>query len=366
MTSEAIAAIAYGAQNKVFEESRYIRKKEWDEYSLKQELDWFEKEINNYDPREDFKYSTKVVTLRPICQPTCQQNNRLTFELSTDDNNHEQTHECDMVSNIWLNIQLTSFNDSIIEQLYKCIIHLELGGSRIYDIDMVTNLFLSIVFKKKIIERDQYVRIPLILFELYPEHNLPIYLLKWHQAKIHLSRYDIPNQCHLVYDGLNFNNSRDKLDNCSKLSHNIIQTQFTGEESIKNNQRLRLAFNHITKILLIHIIEKDCHIEEISLSLNGGDPIVWEIEELLQINVNGHLIYVVPLVPNIKSIKDIRNMMKYFNLNGNGINFSRIDNAILKIITDLPDDYMFSLNVHAISLNQMQYVSGMTGLTWSR
>jgi hypothetical protein len=353
--SELIATCALGAQNVYFRETGYIPKTEWNEYALNKELKSAELDLKNYDPREELRYVTETIVL----DPNSYKPNEVYFSLPL-----FPVAKSDFITNVWLQIDLSSFNETIIDDLLTMSISFTQGGGRILREHMIPNLFYAHIFKKKIKENDQSLLIPISIFDLYPDQCVPLYNTQWHEDRIYINHgiNPLPNQLRLIYDERRFADPRDTPPTAYEFY--VVQSQFHGSKMVRNGEKIPLDFNHIVKFLVIHL-ERDYQITQVSLSLNKKDPIIWLAEELLQFDVYGHVVYAVPLVPNMTSFKETRKLFKKTEFDGLGINFSRLDSSDLEISTDLPDNEQYIANVYAVNSNIQRTMSGMTGIVYS-
>jgi hypothetical protein len=233
---------------------------------------------------------------------------------------------------------------------------------------MYTNLFICNLFKKKVIQEDEFLLIPICLFDFFQNRqypgsssDLPCFI----HFDTSLNKVML-DQCYLTFKSQNYDNDGDGDGGGDDICRccNMICAKTTRMDGVTNMKNVDIKFNHITKMLLLCM---DCLLESVSLSLNGLEPFTWSNEQLLKKNIYGKIVYVIPLSPDLTSFKSIKKSLDCDKIDGTGINFSRIDTARLSIKTELPDDQKFSVDIVGLHHNVYTYNAyhGMLGLLYT-
>jgi hypothetical protein len=140
----------------------------------------------------------------------------------------------------------------------------------------------------------------------------------------------------------------------------------------------KLYFNHITKFILIYfrpvnetnywsLNEDYPSINKVSLYCNGYKALDFHNEDLLDFEVFGLKIYLLPFSKDVSDWESIcetfKNPLK--NLSSSGINMSRIDSMIMHIDYDKEPNNEYDMNVVGISFNVAQIGNGFLTMMYS-
>jgi hypothetical protein len=338
--SEIVARYAIGVENCHFQENGYIPEKEWDEYAYKKSQRQLHQQLSEmYDLPDE----AETVTIQPL-----KVGSTLSFSLD----------KIDLFANPRLEIEACDFP---IETIMGMTIEIKYSG-RGRCFTMLENLFICHLFKKHTQLTDKLI-IPLCFCDIFPEKQIPLYLVPDGSPFVYIRSYDLSNQCQLSCQNVRIPDNH-RLSIGRFVNYNIV-TMVSWEKIIVNNQRIFPLFNHICKIFLFTTDNTSCYIEQISMSLNGLDPIIWNTEDILPVTVAGRRSYVVSLVPNVYAINDIKKLWLGKNMDGLGINFSRIDGVNFKVNTNLPDQSKFKLTICSLHTNVQVFGHGLTGLRYS-
>lgn len=351
--SDILAQVALGAQNRYFGKS-YITKNKWDDEYFKQSLT-----DKIYDQREFLDFREPVTCeLKPQNVKNIKE-----FNIGTSKDNM-----CE-ISDLRLHVTLDNFNDSLRNHILDWSIELIIGGIQIDKIDMITNFFLCKVLKKKIKETDTELIIPLTLFDMSSYDKFPMYSLTYHEVKIRVNTKNEINDLSLLVDKYYFDYDHDIE---KKLQVAFCQTQSQFFENIVSHVKLdTMIFNHPTQFMYFVFDSDDIFtqpkLDKVFLFLNDLDPIKWDSysDEIVFVKIFDKIISVVSLIPDIKTIKDIRKMFKELKndkennkfTNGVGINFSRIDKMNIKLKFD--ENINVSGIIGGINLNIQYFTQGM-------
>lgn len=356
--SDILAQIAVGAQNSYFNSS-YISKNKWDEEYLRNSLT---DKLYDYDESMDFREpltyelqmkgtgTKKVFTIEHTIKDTCE------------------------ISDLRLHIKLTDFNSSIRNHILNWSIDLNIGGSRVDNMDMITNLFLCKAMKKKIRETNEELIIPIILFDVSSYAKFPLYLLYWHEVSININTQNEPFELSMFVDKYYIDVDPEKS---TRFECALCQTQlwkFENTDELKN-----IRFEHPTQFMYVVFDSEDIftqpQLSKIFLHLNGLEPIRWEtyLDEIICVKLFDKIICIVSLISDIRTIKDIRKMFKEIKHNiiktqnktkfdiPAGINFSRIDktNISFEFNNSECDNSNVSGRIGVMNLNIQRFMQGM-------
>jgi hypothetical protein len=327
------------------------------------------------------------------------------------------------IDNIYLKIEIPeSLFDLSDEQKYSLLntnIMLKIGGQPIIINKLATCIFNQICSGKNIIQNNNIIEIPIFNFdtmvdnkkiihcwdqgstkpvlykcnnknipEKYKYKGLPVKLLAYHQVSVWI---DMSNQYiktlkySIICNGYNY--STDHFNYHFKTIQNkdgdpeVVLFPLMENQTIIENIKIKheLYFNNITKAILIYYspltyqsIDQIPIIEKITLSTENIDLLYFEANDLLDIDIFGIKMYVLPLS---KEFSDLEHINQAFSSTGNvlkelsssGVNFGRIDKVYLHIDfyndSEPPDNYI--INISAISLNYLTIVSGMCGKAYA-
>jgi hypothetical protein len=363
--SDILAQIAVGAQNRYFNTS-YVSKNKWDETYLRNSLtDKLYERDDSMDFREPETYEllskhggSKHVLLS--------KHGGCKHEFMIE---HNIKSMCE-ISDLRLHIKLNDFNNSAINHILNWKFELIIGGLCVDEMDMITNLFLCKVMKKKIKETCEELIIPIVFFDVSSYTKFPLYLLYWHEVSIRIYTKNELFELSMFVDKYNIDANIDPEEHPG-VRCAFCQTQL---HSFENSETIKCLFNHPTQFIYVVFDSEDIftqpQINKIFLYLNNLDPIKWEtyLDEIIHIKIFDKIIYIVSLIPDIRVIRDIRKMFKELKHNevNNaqckkkfdipvGINFSRID--IIKLSFEF-DDINYenaSGTVGAINLNLLGF-----------
>ena len=211
---------------------------------------------------------------------------------------------------------------------------------------------------------------------------LPLIALQYHEVKFNMEFEAIAN----LYDGAATGSMSDVslyvdyiyLDTeerrrFAQISHEYLieQLQFTGDESISSNSRIKLNFNHPVKELIWVLLDDDA-----SLDNSAADKNNYSAMTSAKLQLNGHdrfserqrdfFRYVQPFqhhtnIPT-KEINVYSFALKPEEQQPSGsANMSRIDNATLQLTQSGAEN----IKIFATNYNVLRIMSGMGGLAYS-
>jgi len=197
--------------------------------------------------------------------------------------------------------------------------------------------------------------------------KFPYCLINWHIIEVtvtHSNKFDISMSVTKLYNYSNMNYVKTPYDAIKIPAFTIGQII----ERCKLHTKIKYNFANISKFLLFNInnTDNEAHqpvIYKVYMSLNDQQPISWSCkdETLLTIDIWGKTFYIVSLIPTIKIRKDIKKILRN-NINGQGINFSRISKVCIWFDSDT--DALCDIDICCINTNFIMIKYGMTGLSY--
>jgi hypothetical protein len=348
--------------------SKYIKRDDWKEQKYLNN-DFDDNDYNDYnDGISNNNYNDVQLMLEP-----CLYSDKKYCKFQLDD------YSIDVIDNIYLEMDAPNFENKY--DLLQMVIKLSVGGSVIYDSTLLTCIFNQIASSKNIEEYEDKIRIPILNFDTYydKKHDMrgfPIKHLQWHAVKIILY-YPNNDLFRLIINGKQYENDIMIMIRNNRYDNIVLINTIFKEELNKLNKYI-LSLNLINKFILIFIEENEYNeeniftytpiINKIILNCDKQDVLDFTDDDLLDIEIFGIKIYVLPMCSEFsdwESIREVyRNPIK--NLTGNGINFSKIDNTYLQI--EFENNYYnkdnYKINFISVSLNITRMMSGMMGLAF--
>jgi len=377
--SELSAQIAVGSISMYFKDKdkkyreQYINRNDWNDFDMSGKIDYdYSDNCNDNDDTCLYDKDNYEIV-------------RTDFIYSNDDHEirHEPVNDLAVLSDLVMVIKRSEIGDENINDILSRQIYLklEIGGFDVMSLDMLMNLFLMKIFNRNIKEYDDYIEIPLILFDFNKNNKLtnrklPLFTLTHHQVQIKIKGLNKSISSGFKY--CKYKVPLSKVYNNDRLLHSletfIIETQTL--MYIKSDV-YKLSFNHPCKIILVKFLNS-CNdddyydqdydfdkIKQIKLSLNGAKPIIWDNDEgeIMKFRICGQCIYAISLSPEFKSKKNIKKIFLGEEC-GYGINFSRIDNSFLSF--DLYESISYTdVHISTFNVNIMRYMSGMCGKAYA-
>lgn len=321
---------------------RYIERKKWDEVQLKS-IDNDYKDLDNW--LTNYEEKTQNCQTMEIISNKIPNNNYCIF-------------------NIWIKVGIVDFVDFYDMLINSNIKILGGNGSIITNMSMMNNLFIARLMGKELIEHNDYIEIPIILFEMLIPTGFPLYLLKFHDIEIVLN-----------VGRFNARISKVKFDyqeNESKIYTNNL-LNFTVLQCVSNNYILNnesSVYNPFLinpcKMILFEFYDYEIDepiLQSIVLSI-CGHPIEYNIDDsIICSEFDNKKIYCLSLTHEYKTEED---MIKFFSSKRQysmiGMNLS---NVINKIIFKFDKEYYkLGVTISAIGSNQMRFMGGMFGLAY--
>ena len=321
---------------------RYIERKKWDEIQLKS-IDNDYKDLDNWLTNHEEKkknYQTMEVISNKIPN-----NNYLIF-------------------NIWITVGIVDFVD-FYDILINSNIKIVGGGSIITSMSMMNNLFIARLMEKELIEHNDYIEIPIILFEMLTPNGFPLYLQNFDNIGIVLT----VGKFNAYISKVKF----DYQENESKINANNF-FNFTVLQCISNNYILNNESSvyhpfliNPCKMILFEFYNYEIDepiLQSIVLSI-CGHPIEYNIDDsIICSEFDNKKIYCLSLTPEYKTEED---MIKFFSSKRQysmiGMNLSNDLKIIFKFDREY---YKLGVNISAIGSNQMRFMSGLIGLAYSQ
>lgn len=424
--SETLAYIVSGTQNDYIKKflkgnGYYTKKSSWmeeikNEYmedNLEKELEEFRTQIDNEqrDFEENLQFNKKIDGhdfIEEISSNTSLMNlitnksvtSEINFTVNPTQQNNCQLFKigriCDIIYNIYLEVKVPESFDGLTLQEKFALLHsditLIIGGNIINKFNILTGLFMQICTGKKIIELEDTIQIPLFDFEIMStklsfEHyskkqdftlkGLPI-------INISVQSIDILLNTHEQLKNFSFR-LMIKAGNIDTKPRSDLRAQFLEFLMIQNQEQITtksitnidLHFYHLSKCFILYFKPKSNNdfwdfltdyplIENVGLSLNKIPPIEYDSEEILDFEIFGIKIYLIPFTKDFATWEKIYECMKnpLENLEASGINFSRLD-AISLCLNGSESSKNFDLIINCLNFNFLKICEGFAGKSFS-
>lgn len=379
-TSEFVAQHAVGKQNIYFRDrnenqQEYIPKNEWERY--RDDNDTFDNinndiindnrmcvsSINNIYSFVEYVYD-RTVEIYPNIEKIY--GNHFEFE--------KNNYNC--IKNMRLRIKLSNLNMTLSEILtqrrrvlyisFYCGYYeehhpLEHHPHKIHTISIYTNLFFANILNKKIIEDDNYIYIPIIIFDLILAQNLEL-----HADNINIRIDDISDPSNkydltLLYDNYEPN---DIISPNISREYYMYQCQSGATENIEYGIPIKINHCHPCTFIIFRF-DEEIELNKIKMYLNGWPPIEWckENDEIMKTIVCGNAIYGISLIPDIKKFKDVQQSFKNSKPAGCGINFSRID--CTKLSFEYEGNEQLLVEIIFMGINILRIMNRLIGLAYA-
>ncbi len=321
----------------------YINKTQWNDYSERKELE----DTSNYlsdEIKSDYEYC--VVPKYSLC-----------LERGTTRYRFDLTSIGGIISDICINFKFRDISQDISE-LNNIEIKCFIGSTRIHRISLLINLCFCKILKKKVIEEDDIVCIPLIYTE-FQNNKFPLYLLKYHNFVI-----DVTSDSDNIMD---IELSCKKYPKQNKITFAQIPTleaqTYNGTHQL--NEKIVLLFGMICKLIVISFkcdLKEHPNLTKIILSHENLDPIIYNVfdGDIIQTNIHGKPTYIISLVPDMRTKKDIRKMMKK-KINGYGAGLFCMSNLTLSFESETLNNINYNVEIVAININLLHFIGGMGG-----
>lgn len=320
-----------------FKNASYIAQSAWDE---KYWSSYVERMDDDLSIEQQNDTDTLCENHETLLNYSWRSKNRILFDIPP--------NETMDITNMWLVIELTDWNQSIMEDLLQVTLCLEIGGMQISKVNLLFNLLVEDLLKRRPIETDNQVMIPVWL----PQRYIMLHMMTYQECKIRVDQYAIENDCHLIYDYVT------PLEQVYPLNINTTQTQELTLDYYANGDVIALDFDSIVKVFVISFVEDSSDVTQVELYLNDGNPIVWNSGQLKKKYIRDRVNYLLPLCP---CFNDLFSILTSNKINEYGINFNSIRNKHIRIYTS-SDTQLTDLQITGITLNQIRYIGGLTGM----
>lgn len=316
------------------EVNKYISKQEWDKIefnNLEAEFKNFQKKQEKLDKEMSYEHYTKVIKPSHIFF----HGQDIYFELPKE---NCKLYDC------YLKLYYNDMNDDILKILENTEIKFRINIT-IIKISLLVNLFFAKLIGKDIIHGENYVLVPLTIFDLFGNKKLNPHKIKFSYDARFEFRLVLPFNCRfnveLVYSYISLTAKINKYHK----SINFIQIYHKRLWHV-NGYRHRIPMESNLKFLFFSILPSNraqtfiYTIKEVKLLINNH-PIVYNPEtNIMKMEMNGYIFYGISLCPETKdkdSIKHffdigIDNYPNYFT----GLNIGRFDQIDIEIHTDPP------------------------------
>jgi hypothetical protein len=274
------------------------------------------------------------------------------------------------IEDLKMHISIENFNDDLIYDAMFCLISVEIGQDIIYNMSMASNLIFCKIFKKKIKETSDSIVIPIIFFELIGKMKFPMQRIQRQEILIRITHRRCIDPDRISITSTNLFGYHQKGDMFNNVRYPMFEIQ-TNTHIILLSEPIRFNFHNIVQFLIIRFehntIDSSC-LNKIGLSLCGCEPMYWTAEnnEIIHTNSFGHDIYMISLIPMVRTIKDIRHVICDSNIHGCGINFFEMGQSVISFEFDFPDENYHTVSIIGVSTNILEFGYGMVGrCIWS-
>jgi hypothetical protein len=291
----------------------------------------------------------------------------------------------DILKDIYLEIEL---DDSLFElsseqkyELFDTYVNLCCGGKLVTSNKILSCIFSNIISGRNIKYDNNIIQIPLFNFDtfvcqFYDIIGLPVVALIYHDIEIQIPiikqsikkfKYKIVANGFVCSTAIR-NKILDTIGKCTTIECVMIESQNEVYNVKSSTQKNILYFNHIIKCILVYFIpEKDTYadqdfspnIESIKLHTRYKEILDFVADDLLDIEIFGIKIYLIPLCKEFSDWERIHECFKkvHKNISVSGINFSRLDEISIELNLNISSGYNIVYN--ALNLNSCAIVHGM-------
>jgi hypothetical protein len=367
MTSDQIANLSVGVQNiyirdKNGDQINYTPKNEWERHRDDMDANHTFDDDDIHDWRLDRSFLIEYFYDRTIeIHPQFKNQYGTYFKL--------KNHVC--IKNVRLRIKLSDLNMNLSEILngnrhnnsMESSISFFDRDQQVHSITMSINLFFAYILDRKIVEDDDYIYIPIVIFDLILCKNLELHGYNI-GINIHISNKHNISDLTLLYDNYEPTDYNSINENLRGREHYMYQSQFSGTEYVEYDRPLKMNHSHPCAFI-IFMFNEEIELNKVKLSLNGFPPIEWckENDEIMRTTIYGNTMYGISLIPDIKKFKDIQKSFKHSKPSGCGINFSRIDETLLYFEYEGNDKLVVSITF--MGINILRTMSQVMGLAYA-
>lgn len=261
----------------------------------------------------------------------------------------------DEISDLTLYIKVNGFQDNLKYSIFKWKIDLVIGGHTISQMDMITNMFLCKVMRKKIVETGDQLIIPICVFDLLKSDKFPLYLLIYHEVYIEIShRQSNDIQISMTIDKYPIDDGIIPKYNVSDTIPKYRTPPYCSIMEYPTCETITHSINNIdlhdsTQLMYVMYDANICQL--INISIDGEH----DFGEIFHFRVFNQMIAIIPLVDTIKTTSDIRKMFK-----NSILNFNNVYNRVVMSVDVDPS----SISIGSIHMNYYRIGYGMCGLKY--
>jgi len=296
-----------------------------------------------------------------------------------------ESHNFDVINNFYLEIELDNNLDEItMEEKYALLnsrIKISTVGDTIEDVSIMACLCNQICYGNNIKEDNHIIQIPLYNFDTCVDKK---YNVKGHpvchacpRIYLYLDNKIKHFNYKIIANGQAYPKDIREHIKTSRYSHVILQSQYErGSLSIWRG-RHKLNFNHIAKYFLIYF-SPDKNVDfwqmnenyplicKLTLYVNGKNVLEFENEDLLDFEIFGIKIYLLPLCKEFSSFENINNTLKnpLKKLSSSGINLTCC-NTYIDIEFENEQVNTYNFNIICVDLNCIRITGGISNLAYS-
>lgn len=363
-------------------QSSAVRRSEWDEFILEQQVSNIESELSTeresliVDQQEfEDRLRNRDQSLEDLNLPQTE-----TFKLNNSPRgSNVSINSLKTVKRIYLEIKTD--HELTIQEKHSIIttcVTVIIGGQRVTDCTIASALLQMTLRKEHIRICDDRLIIPLMYLDDNSD-GFPLNRLKYHAFDIRIDHLNIRAQeINLLCEGL----LRATNDFCTNRFKFITMRTDVDTSYIPHGTSFKSKIdpNLIKKYIIFFLIppidtdfweytENQPLIESIDLIIDDRLPWTFDESDLLSVEFLGIKIYVLPLSPEMKTWEQAINMLNEQNFKGIstcGINFSKVDYK--KLYLQVHADRMLSgyqLFVEMIGINVLKFGDGMMTVAYA-
>jgi hypothetical protein len=305
---------------------------------------------------------------------------------------------CDIINYVYLELDMCNTNSALENtletldfedkfSLLNSLLIFKVGNNVIDKKNIMTCIFNEICNGEHIREFENKIQIPIYNFNSMRNKNLSelngfpfSYIANKNTVSFSLYTSETKFNVKLVICGTVFSNHVRIKSNLQNISNNnyefIIVEQNQFEIFNEPNLKKKLYFNGMTKCLIFYFQPKQQEgffdmgndypeVESAYLSINELEPIKYESDEILNFEIFGIKIFIVPFSKEFSNWESITECVSkpMSNIKSSSINFSRCENVKFWIDASDSIKYYF-MNIYSVSLNIMRITNGFISMKY--
>jgi len=338
--------------------TKYINRKNWDEYIICKEQICIEEELKNHNNEleKDIKIlnesldsnldsnlnrhlslnERKYVFFEEFVEIDSRRSHKIEFNDDFCMVSYSVNRTSDILKQLWINLYFDKKNTDPSD-LFDITFQFIIGYNIIIEFNMLNILLNSLLYDIPIEENDNYIKIPVLLFDKMFEYGLPLVSFVYNECKLQIiCPIKIYNFICKTFDNdfitlvnLNLENNK-RLDAVNKMNvFSILHIKKLCDYT--NNGNYINCTDEIIdkdiKFLLIDINNDLGYLTDVAIKINDSEPLI--ISDFIEFEFLSKKMYLVCLIPDFTDIKEVKNAIK--------------ENIPLNIGVFIPNNY--SINV---------------------